>query len=1398
MPTTEALSAKQAIQSMVQSFSSGNLAENATKLFDTLGYRSNLALELSGNGKDDFIEAFDVDGTFRRDKALFDEWTGIRLLFQLTADHIREQDGLFTNQSLDRQNISSYLFFAVELCGDSYARGKLAQITREINKLTKQPALVLFKHGNTLTLAVIDRRLHKRDEARDVLEKVTLIKDINISRPHRAHIDILFDLSLSELVRQYQVTNWVKLHDAWRKTLNISELNKKFYRSIADWFYWAVDNVEYPLPAGVKDQRQNNSINVIRLLTRIIFVWFLREKHLVPDDLFDEAKLVGILRNPDVKSAKKSQYYRGVLQNLFFATLNQKMNTPKKPHNREWVSEKRDIKNRNEHFTIVNKYRFPELFKDPNGFLQLVSTIPFLNGGLFDCLDKGNEDKYVDGFTRRQKYQPAVPNMLFFGDERTVNLSEVFEDKKRSKEKVKGLIHILNDYKFTIAENTPIEEEVALDPELLGRVFENLLAAYNPETGTTARKATGSFYTPREIVNYMVDESLLAYLKTRMLQENPAALELGTDQTSVFGNVARKGQLKFEGKVDPNRWIRNEAELEKQLRLLLSYTYQETSLAESEKSTLIEAIHSMKVLDPACGSGAFPMGVLLKVVHVLHKLDKENVGWKELQRRKAIAETEEAFKIGSKEERETILLEINEAFDTRTNFPDYARKLFLIQNCIYGVDIQPIAVQISKLRFFISLLVDQNSDENKENRGVLSLPNLETKFVAANTLIGIEPHVQESMVDTDVRALEQNLNSVRRKTFTPRSYSEKKQLQELDRKLRTQLSELIEQRALEAQSVIKKQILELEKRKKASEKKLREPDLLSGLRKQHEENVKRIEGELEEQRGKLLDKGLIEANARRLADWDPYDQNGSAEFFDKEWMFGISDGFNLVLGNPPYIRQEEIGDIKPLLAKQYECYTGTTDLYVYFYELGIKLLKLNGAISYISSNKFFRARYGQKLRSFLVDNTAIKTLIDFGDRSVFEATSYPCVMVATRTDRTTPEETIIKARTIASVDELERFAEVVGADCIEMRQSDLSVEEWRIEDRHVLEILNTIKRAGETLEQYVSGGIYRGIVTGYNEAFVIDGATKRELINEDANSRDFIKPFLRGRDIGRYSIEHEDLHLLFIPWHFPLHEDPGIEGASRKAEDKLKREYPAVYNHLLQHKPQLATRNETETGVRYEWYALQRCAATYWREMEKPKIVWGNLGDTASFAMDHQAAYVSAPACIIPREDYYLLALLNSKAGDYFFHQIAAVRRGGYLEYKPMYVSRLPIPPASDWERRTMSELVRCVLYLRNSSHKQVHESVPNDHVSSFFEDVIDGCVYELYFRDHVHEKGIDVLRFLRGQLQSIEDVSQDQAKKVIRTTYETLRQQDNQVRNRLLLIPSRSPDLLLSIIQTR
>ena len=235
------------------------------------------------------------------------------------------------------------------------------------------------------------------------------------------------------------------------------------------------------------------------------------------------------------------------------------------------------------------------------------------------------------------------------------------------------------------------EEEVALDPELLGRVFENLLASYNPETKTTARKQTGSFYTPREIVNYMVDESLKAYLKQKLETEalmSPEDAECG-------------------------------------LEVLLEYTEKEHLFDIKETEILLHAIDNCKIIDPACGSGAFPMGILHKLVFILQKLDPKNEIWKKIQLEKAREEAETIFQIEDKEEREKRLIDINNTFDESINNPDYARKLFLIENCIYGVDLQPIATQISKLRFFISLVVDQKPDKDKDNFGIIPLPNLE-------------------------------------------------------------------------------------------------------------------------------------------------------------------------------------------------------------------------------------------------------------------------------------------------------------------------------------------------------------------------------------------------------------------------------------------------------------------------------------------------------------------------------------------------------------------------------------------------------------------------------------------------------------------------------------------------
>ena len=299
-----------------------------------------------------------------------------------------------------------------------------------------------------------------------------------------------------------------------------------------------------------------------------------------------------------------------------------------------------------------------------------------------------------------------VPDYLFFGSEEKTDLSADYGTKNKGTKEaaVKGLINILKSYKFTIAENTPIEEDVALDPELLGKVFENLLASYNPETKTTARKQTGSFYTPREIVNYMVDESLIAHLKNSV-----------------------------------SNWDMEEKELDDKLHQLVSFEpvnpfENNTSLSQE----IINSLDNCKILDPACGSGAFPMGILQKMVHILQKVDPNNEYWQELQLEKAEKATKGVFAIKDKEERKQLLDEINEAFDQSINNPDYARKLFLIENCIYGVDIQPIAAQISKLRFFISLVVEQKVNKEKDNFGIRPLPNLETKFVTANTLIGID------------------------------------------------------------------------------------------------------------------------------------------------------------------------------------------------------------------------------------------------------------------------------------------------------------------------------------------------------------------------------------------------------------------------------------------------------------------------------------------------------------------------------------------------------------------------------------------------------------------------------------------------------------------------------------
>ena len=680
------------------------------------------------------------------------------------------------------------------------------------------------------------------------------------------------------------------------------------------------------------------------------------------------------------------------------------------------------------------------------------------------------------------------------------------------------------------------------------------------------------------------------------------------------------------------------------LRSLFAYN-DENPFDEVVTDALIGAIDTIKVLDPACGSGAFPMGVLQRLVFLLGKLDPGNGKWKNRQ-------LEQARLISDDTAREAAIGAIEAAFE-QDNF-DYGRKLFLIQNCIFGVDIQPVAVQIAKLRCFIALIVEQRADEGLPNRGILPLPNLETKFVAANSLISLD---RPGLRSPEVIAKEEELAMVRRKHFTAKTPATKRKYRDRDQVLRSEIGGLL----------------------------------------------------------KVV--GLPGSVADSLSSWNPYDQNVTADFFEPGWMFNQLD-FDVMIGNPPYVRQEKIKPFKEVFKQQYECFTGTSDLFVIFFERGLKLLKDGGVLSYICSNKYFRAGYGQKLREFLGRRSQLLQVIDFGDAPVFKAIAYPSILLARRGEPSQDQR--VRVLTWEPGRDLAGFGAVWEREGFSMLQSELTPDGWRLESGEVLGLLAKLRSAGLPLGEYVKGRFYRGILTGFNEAFVVDRVTRDRLVAEDVRSAEVLKPYLRGRDVKRWVVNDPDLWLLFIPWHFPLHEDPTISGVSEKAEKEFEKQYPAVYNHLLKYKDQLSSRNKAETGIRYEWYALQRCAASYFKEFHENKLFYPDIFEKPSFAIDSSQKYCGNTVYFICSEKLFISAVLNSSTFEYFYPKISNAVRGGYLRAFSDYMKQIPIPdPKKDPKRvKQIETLVQQIL-----DQKQTN---PNADVSAI-EHAIDQHIYQLY-----------------------------------------------------------------------
>ncbi|MCW4000991.1 MAG: N-6 DNA methylase [Candidatus Bathyarchaeota archaeon] len=438
-----------------------------------------------------------------------------------------------------------------------------------------------------------------------------------------------------------------------------------------------------------------------------------------------------------------------------------------------------------------------------------------------------------------------------------------------------------------------------------------------------------------------------------------------------------------------------------------------------------------------------------------------------------------------------------------------------------------------------------------------------------------------------------------------------------------------------------------------------------------------------------------------------------------------SGGFDVIIGNPPYVRQEELSEIKPYLQANYETYHGMADLFVYFFEKELKLLKENGYFAMIVSSKWLRAGYGRKLREFL-DRYWIDELIDFGDLPVFpDATIYPCIIIMRKINKPNPKIRICRLSTL-KFDSLDK---VVKDTCFLIDQSSLSEKEWHIQNNFGAQLLDKIRASGPPIGEYVNEKVYYGIKTGLNEAFIVDEAKSIELVKEDLKNYELIKPIISGAELKRYQIRSKKKFIIF----------------ARRGVNIS--EYPSLLKHLERYKAELIpkTSKDQKTGRKpgnYKWYEMQD-PTEYYKKFEAPKILWGNLTTKASFTIDERSGYyVNNPACILPTNSRYILGILNSNLMSFFLKSICAERQGGFIEQKPVYVSQVAIKTPTKAQEELMTELVSKMLALNERlvalGDKLTDERTQLEQEIQETDAQIDRLVYELYSISDAERKVIE------------------------------------------------------------
>lgn len=960
-----------------------------------------------------------------------------------------------------------------------------------------------------------------------------------------------------------------------RNTFSVEALNEEFYKIIAQQFYELVGatagkgknirTYERKLQLPSTSDAKTYQEFAVRLIGRTIFCWFLKVKKSDSGLSLLPEHLLG-----SAAVSQFSNYYHTVLERIFFQTLNTPM-----------------------------EKRLSDL---PTGANQ----IPFLNGGLFDY----QEDDFY------------IPNKI-------TGLSENINTLIIPDQWFLSFFQELEKYNFTIDENSTVDIEVSVDPEMLGRIFESLLAEIDPNSDETIRKATGSFYTPREIVDYMATESLVHYL------HNKTAIE--------------KESLSMLFKIDS------------QIR--------EDSVLITQKVAILEALDTLKILDPACGSGAFPMGVLQKIVMALQKIDPNSVWWKNQQI--------------EKNDNPVLRSIIREKLNAAS--VEYARKIGIIQNSLYGVDIQPIAAEISKLRCFLTLIVDENIDENKPNRGVEPLPNLEFKFVTADSLRKLP--------------LETNYGGL---------FNANDDLEQLKRIRQDYLQSFGDEKA-----TLKTKFKEIQDRVAQQQFSL----------------------------GKNID---TNSRAYLISTWKPFSHE-KVDWFDPEWMFGF-EKFDIVIGNPPYDvldNKEKTKELESLfkIPIYKKAKGGKINLYKLFLARCADVVNNKGVICQIFQNSFLADNSAKMIRQFYLTEQKIIHIDSFPERDnvnkrVFKSAKMSVCILLSENNRAQTynfqfcvwsDRNRVNGKKITYSNQ-----EVILFD-----KDNFSILPLNQKDKEIIYKIHKLPKLSEI------GNCWTG---------EIDLTIQKPYLR---NPSDQFKKMIKGAAVQKWEIR-----------------------------DKMSQgevQYLDAQMYLIENNGKKSRHHEKERIVMQGITGVD--------ERYRLKMAYLEAGIFCGNSVNY---------ILLEKEEYsskYILALMNSTLLNWYFKIFSTNSNVNGYE-----VNNLPIVQMPPVGQIPFIILVDYLLFLKTlGKESSINEYVPNSHIVQLFEEVIDGMIYELYFKEDFEAANIEFIRYAERDFRSIEGIDDESEKiKIIHEAYQKLREKDNEIRNNLKLMLIELKDLLTPIITAK